>query len=441
MRRLFIALIILFTASACYGQVQTPFRGAIYGFTMRAYYPLGWEGDPYTVDIGGARIFSLDHEGNLVMAGTVNGIDLSTVLTAETDPQWAADKASYATLASPVFTGTISHPQLDVPESGGVVMIGPKTGNALTGRGVIINSVYSEVANGGVVIGADEALANRFGATVIGGWLNQATGECSTSIGDDNIASGQFAATIGGSHNNATQYCAVAIGGENNHATHGWSIAMGSCARAVHTGAMVIQLGDGSEKAAGRWFDSEAQRQFAVAAHGGVRFELADGIDFRLTTDGDIQVPGEVYADGLGLKAALTHATGAGYSASFVDISELNDFLPNVWTDVDTCYADVTLGEHETKVLLIAGYQGRIVTSGTYETRLVCYASAEEDRFSTAVALVANTTAYFNPGQVSFVFQELTPETTYRFKLQAKTNHSDTEGFMGYINLTGVGLP
>lgn len=79
MRRFAVLLAVLAAVcSQAYAQ-QQPFRGAISGFSLRAVYPTGWLGYPYSLVVGGETKFRWNEKGDLE-CGTItsNGVVLTS---------------------------------------------------------------------------------------------------------------------------------------------------------------------------------------------------------------------------------------------------------------------------------------------------------------------------------------------------------------------------
>ena len=150
----------------------------------------------------------------------------------------------------------------------------------------------------GTIGGGQENIANGENApTVGGGQFNQALGRVSTIAGGNgNIADGIQGPTVGGGYfNHAGGLFSTVPGGISNLATGDYSFAAGRSARAEHIGSFVWSDST-SGPPANDPFESTADNQFAIRATGGVR--IVGHIDCDGCIDAPDLAPGALILDG-----------------------------------------------------------------------------------------------------------------------------------------------
>src|SRR5262249_39991442 len=128
-------------------------------------------------------------------------------------------------------------------------------------------------------------------ATIAGGYNNRA--------GYDVPETGDYSAVGGGSGNSADGDYATIPGGRLNWASGTNSFAAGNQAKATHDGAFVWADSSGGD------YYSEQNNQFAIRAHGGVRFEDSTSLYCGSTTRQMLNLFNSQY--GIGVQDRVTY--------------------------------------------------------------------------------------------------------------------------------------
>jgi hypothetical protein len=147
-------------------------------------------------------------------------------------------------------------------------------------------------------IGGGSGNTVRYGsyATIAGGANNLA--------GYDVSLTGDYSSVGGGYANNAQGNYSTVPGGYYNWAPGTYSFAAGRQAKAAHNGAFVWADNSGGD------YYSEQDNQFAIRAHGGVRFEDSTSLYCGSTTRQMLNLWGTDY--GIGVQAAMQYCRSGG---------------------------------------------------------------------------------------------------------------------------------